>query len=621
MRHNSITAGTETRRPAAKNILLLYDEKFIFINTVREHVEAFKRFSRNHVFFAPGTVAGSVGESGYVKDRDFASEYWEGWNLNIFDAVVIHYSVRLSIRGYISNSIVDMLKAYDGPKILFVQDEYEGVNELRRCISELGIKYVYTCVPPEWHEFAYPSALLPGIELLNTLTGYVPDEVALRRHVIPMRERKTLIGYRGRRLPHHYGLLGHEKFIIGERVREAAARRGLNVDIESDDSKRIYGSWYTFLGGCRATLGTESGSNIFDFDDSLRKKALELAHLPFETVYDEHFRAHEGPVQMNQISPKFFEAIVLRTALICFPGSYSGILERDRHYIGLERDFSNVDEVFEKLGDIDYLERLTTTAYDDIIASGKYDYPAFIAAFDDWLDARIPSSRFDIISAPVAVRCGNDISSVRPDSPTDYLLSDHVLGGDWDRGRFRDLFKPPTPSQLCLENRATLRDGASIRESTPFFQPPHDAERLLRPTEPGEYSAAVVYAPATQFIDIDLGTERVLEGALFEWLDGVNHAVDYKLYARSAANIWSQILDVKGNSAVVSQHIFPRVCARIFRLIATRFSDQQRLLIRRLELYETYSIEKAVEYPKERCIEMPRKYFGFLRSLRLKFGR
>lgn len=598
---NLTNADTDRRRlpPAAKNVLLLYDEKYTFINTVREHIEAFKRFSSNNIFFAPGTVAGTIAENVYVGERDFAFESWEGWNLNIFDAVVIHYSVRLSIKGYISNSIVNMLKAYDGPKILFVQDEYEGVNDLRRYIKELGIRYIYTCVPPEWHEFAYPRNLFPEVELIATLTGYVPDEAALRPHIKPMRERKVLIGYRGRRLPHHYGLLGYEKFIIGERVREAAARRGLNVDIESDDSKRIYGSWYAFLGGCRATLGTESGSNIFDFDNSLRKKALELAHVPFEEVYDEHFRAHEGPVQMNQISPKFFEAIALRTALICFPGSYSGILDRDRHYIGLERDFSNLDEVFDKLGDIDYLEHLTTIAYDDIIKGGNYDYPAFIAAFDDWLDARIPSPRFDIISAPVAVRCGDDISPIRPDSPTDYLLSDHVLGGDWLRGRFRGLFKLPAPEQLRLENRATLQDGASIRESTPFFQAPHDAERLLRPTEPGEYSAALVYAPTAQFIDIDLGTERVLEGALFEWLDSVNHAVDYELYARSAPNIWSQILDVKDNSSVMSQHIFPRICARIFRLVATRFSDQQRLLIRRLELYEARSPGRAIKYTKE----------------------
>ncbi|MFX6040791.1 hypothetical protein ABTE96_22725, partial [Acinetobacter baumannii] len=78
----------------------------------------------------------------------------------------------------------------------------------------------------------------------------------LSQQATPLRERGVLIGYRGRQLPHHYGLLGHEKFIIGERVRMEAQKRGLRVDVESDESKRIYGSWYRFLGSCRATLGT-----------------------------------------------------------------------------------------------------------------------------------------------------------------------------------------------------------------------------------------------------------------------------------------------------------------------------------------------------------------------------
>jgi hypothetical protein len=608
--HNSTPAGgSRNLLPPAKNILLFYDEKFIFINTVREHVEAFRRFSRNSIYFAPGTIAGSVGESAYVKDQDFASESWKGWNLNIFDAVIIHYSVRLSIKGYISASVADMLKAYDGPKILFVQDEYERVDNLRNSIRELGIGYIYTCVPPEWHEFAYPRSLFPDIELVNTLTGYVPDGATLQPHVTPLRDRKIMIGYRGRQLPHHYGLLGHEKFIIGERVREAALSRGLNVDIESDDSKRIYGSWYAFLGECRATLGTESGCNIFDIDDSLRQKALELADLPFEAVYDEHFRAHEGPVRMNQISPKFFEAIALRTALICFPGSYSAILQRDRHYIPLERDLSNIDEVFEKLADLEHLERLTAAAYEDIIASGKYDYPSFIALFDDWLDAKIQTRRFDIISVPVAVRRGDEISLVHPASSTDYLLSDHVLGGNWERGRFRALFNKLTSGQTQLVNCATLQEGASIQDSTQFFQPPHDAERLLRPAEPGAYSAALVYAPAQQFIDVDLGIERMLEGASFEWLNTVNHAVDYQLYARTASNIWSLILEVKDSHAVVSHHVFPCVRARFFRLVATRFSDQPRLLIRRFELYEAHPIETPVEMPRKRA-----RFFRLLRQ-------
>jgi hypothetical protein len=86
---------------------------------------------------------------------------------------------------------------------------------------------------------------------------------------------------------------------------------------------------------------------------------------------------------MNQISPKMFEAIALKTALVLFEGSYSGILKPDLHYISLKKDFSNLKQVLAKLDDISYLENITETAFKDIILSGKYNYEQFIHIF--WL--------------------------------------------------------------------------------------------------------------------------------------------------------------------------------------------------------------------------------------------
>ena len=115
--------------------------------------------------------------------------------------------------------------------------------------------------------------------------------------------------------------------------------RGVPVDIEVDDSKRIYGDdWYRFLGSARATLGTESGSNVFDFDGQLKPMALAAreAGISFDEFFAKHLAHREGDVKINQVSPKFFEAIRLRTALICFRGDYSGVLEADKtlHSLG-----------------------------------------------------------------------------------------------------------------------------------------------------------------------------------------------------------------------------------------------------------------------------------------------
>src|SRR5207253_10687300 len=56
----------------------------------------------------------------------------------------------------------------------------------------------------------------------------------------------------------------------------------------------------------------------------------------------------------------------------------SGVVQPYEHYLPLEKDFSNFDEVSNALRDIDRLEDLTERAYSDLIASGRYSYRSFI---------------------------------------------------------------------------------------------------------------------------------------------------------------------------------------------------------------------------------------------------
>src|SRR5690606_30961167 len=126
--------------------------------------------------------------------------------------------------------------------------------------------------------------------------------------------------------------------------------RGIPADIEIDEHKRLYGpSWHEFLGDCRATLGTESGANLFDWDGQLKEAVLAALmrdpDMTFESAYERFLRPHDNIVRMNQVSPRIFEAVALRTALVLFEGDYSGVVQPDEHYLPLKKDFSNVDEV------------------------------------------------------------------------------------------------------------------------------------------------------------------------------------------------------------------------------------------------------------------------------------
>ncbi len=382
-----------TRKPRqdSLNILVLYDDQTIYINTIREYLESFNLFSRSNIYYAFATLNAKC-----------------EMDLSFFDVIVIHYSVRLILKWHLSSSYIEALRQFGGYKVLYIQDEYDYTELARRRIESLGIHTVFTCVPKQYIELFYPPSRFSYTEFIQVLTGYISPAIENYKPK-PLSQRKFLIGYRGRLLPYYYGNLCREKFMIAQKMRQICESRNLPVDIDWGESKRIYGNnWYDFLADCKATLGTESGSNIFDEYGEIRRsveKALrQKPNVTYAEIYDRYLAEHEGKIRMNQISPRIFEAIALRTVLVLFEGEYSGIIKPDIHYIPLKKNFSNIDAVLAKLQDDNYLEQLTERAYIDIIQPGQYSYKKFIQDFDQFLAARqVKTARTSYISPVVAV--------------------------------------------------------------------------------------------------------------------------------------------------------------------------------------------------------------------------
>jgi hypothetical protein len=355
-----------------RNLLILYDHHEISAKAGAHYLESFYRYSRH--------------QAAYVSS--FARCHFD---LDYFDAVVLHYSVRVCRPGHLSASFAQALHRYRGLKVLFIQDEYESTAAARQAIRDLGIGLVFTCVPEAAIAKVFPAAQLPGVRFVNVMTGYVPLELSHMKTLPPLRRRPVLIGYRGRTIGFWYGDLGQEKLRIGQRMQEICAARGLVTDIAWDETSRIYGlGWFDFLGRCKATLGTESACNIFDFDGSLRKAIQDEQRrdpqISYEAMRAKYLKDREGEIVMNQVSPKIFEAIACRTALVLFEGTYSGVVEPGRHFLPLKKDFSNVDEVLAKLHDDGFLEAMTERAFADVIESGRYSYQAFMARVDAELE-------------------------------------------------------------------------------------------------------------------------------------------------------------------------------------------------------------------------------------------
>jgi len=395
---NRLTAEAIANRPVAGsrlNLAILYDHNSTSTNTHREHLTSFSRYSRHRVFYVPA----STSHPNPPLEMD----------LSVFDVVVLHYSIRLCL-----NTLLPVyaraVESFGGLKLCFIQDEYDYTEIERQALERLGVHVVFTCVPSAYRELVYPTDRFPHVEFVHVLTGYVPLNLETPGRHKPFKDRKFFIGYRGRALPCWYGDLGREKLLIGQRVREACETRRIRVDIEWDDEHRIYGEgWYDFMRECRATLGSESGSNVFDDHGDIRhaiQRALRRdPDLTYETLHSRYMADHEGPVPMNQISPRVFEAIALRTALVLLEGEYSGVILPDVHYISLKKDLSNLDEVLERLADDEYLEQLTSRAWSDIVGSGRYSYRTFIDLVDKTIDRQAHrGAGTSLLTAVVAAR-------------------------------------------------------------------------------------------------------------------------------------------------------------------------------------------------------------------------
>jgi hypothetical protein len=349
---------------------VLYDQSSIHVGTLREHLGAFEQYSKHRVSYAHCT-----GNAVPPKDISF------------YDGIIVHYSVRVNLPDHMAKYWRQAVREFRGFKILFIQDEYDTTETARQFIEEVGINSVFTCVPDSELAKVYSPARFPHVRFINNLTGYVPTNLGDLDLARPLGSRPNVFAYRGRSLPFWYGDLGQEKQRIGQEMRRICEARDLPCDIEWDDSKRIYGAgWFEFLASARATLGTESGANVFDEDGTLRQAiSQELRRDPlatYEKIRDKYLVGLEGRVRMNQVSPKIFEAIATRTALVLFEGEYSGVVKPDLHFIPLKKDFGNIDEVLAKVADDQYLGRLTARAFDDVIASGRYSYASFVAGVD-----------------------------------------------------------------------------------------------------------------------------------------------------------------------------------------------------------------------------------------------
>jgi hypothetical protein len=436
-------------------LLVAYCNASTFVSTTVEYLESIARYSHSDVRFVHVTHGAEL-----------------AFDLEEFDAVFHNYCARLPFPDYVSPNYLAKLKAFRGVKILAVQDEYDHTNILRRAIWDSGFHVVLTCVPPSMLQAIYPERMFPQTEFVTVLTGYVPEHLPLQaKPARPLRDRPVGIGYRGRDIGGRYGRLAFEKLEIGRRMREICAARGISHDIEWTEDKRLYGlGWYNFIASCRANLGSESGSNVFDFEGAIAAKYKELEAARGGPVPYEEFRIYTNPLEakydMGQISPRVFEAAVMRTPMILFTGRYSGIIEPDTHYIELKKDFSNVDEVLGRLNDLEGLEKMASRAYDRLVGSGEFSYQRFVRLIDATVERKLRE---------FGLRLRSNRSRHSKDNGIDHATLGNLREVPTDTPRHHAIFQS---RQLAQQNRQLAQQNVILTEEITRLNRVYKAEIL-----------------------------------------------------------------------------------------------------------------------------------------------
>ena len=365
------------------------------------------------------------------------------------------------------------------PKVALPQDEYDHAAVIEEWLLELGVTSVYSCFGPEQWGTLYPRLGRPAA-LHETLTGFIDEHAAaaLAKRLVPHSQRQWDVVYRARKLPYWLGSHGQLKHRIAEVVRQRAGELGLRADISTRPEDTIYGAgWLDFMMSGRAVIGAESGSSVLDSRGEIQRRISRLvAEQPgigFDEVDAQMPRGWDS-YTFFAISPRHLEAVITKTAQVLVEGRYSGVLEAERHYIPLRRDFANLDEALGRLQDREAVEAMTERAYCDIYLSGRHN----LSAFAERLAAEAGVRRAGQVALPFALakRPSLPVRAPIEGKPLRQLLP-HIAtfaGALARQPEARTLFlasvrgRIPIPPQDVVRDVVLLRVLARIREEGPW---------------------------------------------------------------------------------------------------------------------------------------------------------
>jgi hypothetical protein len=331
-----------------------------------------------------------------------------------YELIVVLHSCTADTLGYIT-ALTPVLQSRRGRLVAFVGNEvnlpWAPLSEKIAWLQRVEPDLIATQLLAEAGEWLYAETRRRVVALPHALNASV------FRPVIPQQERTVDIGARSWR---YLAYLGDDD---RNRIYDYFATRRFEPPLTLDFStmqRFDRAGWADFLNRCKATVATEAGSWYLERDDATvmairdtaelsQKKvvlragsplsrlarrlpypvkavaaqllrgglvgyeAFEAERMDFAEIHRRFFAGHQkAPVYGKCVSSRHFDAIGCKTLQIMFRGRYNDVLRADEHYLALNEDFTNVDEVLDQLRSVSARERITDRAYEHVIASHTY---------------------------------------------------------------------------------------------------------------------------------------------------------------------------------------------------------------------------------------------------------
>ncbi len=365
--------------------------------SAKDWLFCFERYAKNHNYLYHNIT---LPITDVLRNFRFDVVIFDSTSLGVvtFRPLTLFYDLKDSL-SFLSNS--------SAVKLAFPQDDYNHSDILDEWLFDLNCDAVFTPLI-EHHRRLYPRSSQRS-DFFGVLTGYVDDQRVepLGALAKPFGARSRLIAQRVTLYPVRGGRFSRIKGETAEMVKRAALARELTgVDISTDPLDVLVGDdWFRFLGDAKFCLGAESGVSLWDRTGEIadRTEAFTSSHAntTFEEVEAACFTGLDGAFTFSAVSPRLFEAALMRCCQILVTGKYVAEIKPYEHYIPLHADGSNLDEVFELIKDEQASERRTAATFDALIENRKYRFSRFVEHVVQYLARKVNGrDRSTVADAP-----------------------------------------------------------------------------------------------------------------------------------------------------------------------------------------------------------------------------